>query len=112
MAQMLLVAGVLALAVSLVAPRPDIVISSPSYSSSGCDLSGASQRVTATFVLVNRGPADGTVDIHFLVDGREVASTTVAVLAQSSTPGSLTASIPGCASHSYSLRMNYDIMGY
>ncbi len=111
MAQMILLAGVLAILVALVAPRPDIVIASPSFSTSACDATTMTQVVTASFLLVNRGNADGTVDVRLSVDDTVITEAPYSVLAQGTTPGTIVATLHDCAVHAYALGYVYDVKG-
>lgn len=101
---MLAVALFVAVAIVLGLPRPDVVIQSPSYTLSGCD-------VIATFHLVNQGNADGYVTVHLLSDGTSIGSQTVVVPPGGAVPGTITAGSPGCSPHTYSLYLSYESSG-
>lgn len=99
--------ALLAIAVALV-PRPAVAIEDVVFNTPGCMPAATSQGVRADFILVNRGGADATVRVNFLVDGTTATSEVFAVLKNARTPGQLETSVPNCSLHSYSLSMMYE----
>ncbi len=110
-AQMLLVAAVLAIAIDLAVPRPDVVLINSSIEAPGC-LGGAThQNVTAGFTLLNRGTVDSVVTVTLSEDGNSWISADYGVGAGGSTPGLLQGTLNDCSPHRLGLTMRYDVKG-
>lgn len=98
----------IAVAAAALVPRPDVALQGAQYVAPGCEPSSTSQTVAATFTLVNRGAADATVRVNFLVDGSSISSEVFGVLAHATTPGRIVATLDDCAVHRYGLEYAYD----
>lgn len=103
-----IVAMALAVTAVLFVPRPDVAIEDVAFDTPGCLPAATAQNVRATFTLANRGAADATVQVTFLVDGTTVASQVFAVLGNARLLGQLEATLPNCSLHTYFLSMMYE----
>lgn len=104
---LIVVALVLAVAVTVAVPRPNVSLQGAAYATSGCVASATSQVVTATFRLVNQGSADGYVTVRLDADGNGVGSQDYLVPAHGTMPGRIQATVKDCSAHRYTLSMWY-----
>lgn len=110
-AQMLLIAAVLAIAVDLAVPRPDVVLVNPAINAPGCMGGATQQNVTATFTLVNRGAIDAVVAVTLWEDANAWITTDFGVGTAGSAPGILQGTLNDCSLHTFGLTMRYEVKG-
>ncbi len=99
--------ALLTIAVTLV-PRPNVALEDVAYDTPGCMPGSTAQTVAVSFTLVNRGAADATVRVNFLVDTAIAAGTVYAVLGNGRVLGRLSANLGNCARHTYGITQSYE----
>lgn len=100
----MLLAGGLAIALVILVPPPDVVLSNPQFFPADCDVQYSTRTVTATFTLTNRGAIGAAMEVDLLVDGSTVTSGNLfEVPAKSSVRGTVAGLVHDCESHTYSL---------
>lgn len=110
-AQMLLVAAVLAIAIDVAVPRPNVVLTNSNIVAPGCIGGATQQNVTASFTLVNHGTVDTVVTVTLWEDSTSWINADYGVGAGSSTQGLVVGTLNDCSSHRFELTMRYDVKG-
>ncbi len=100
--------GALVIALVLVVPRPDIILTDAQYFPQACDKVNATRVVIATFLLTNHGGSSGGIEVDLFADGNMLTSGIVfEVPAQATVRGTLSGILHDCAAHTYSLHTFY-----
>jgi len=104
----MLLAGGLAIALVVLVPPPDVILSSPQFFRADCDVQNDTRTVSATFTLTNRGVIGAAMEVDLLADGSTLTSGNLfEVPAKSSVRGTVAGLVHDCGSHTYSLRAFY-----
>ncbi len=100
--------GALVIALVLVVPRPDIILTNAQYFPQTCDTMNATRIVIATFLLTNQGGGSGGIEVDLFAEDHMLTFGVVfEVPAQATVRGSLSGILHDCAAHTYSLHAFY-----
>lgn len=101
----ILLAGALSFAVLAATPKPSVRLADPQFSISDCEPSTMTRTVNSVFTLTNQGGAAGLVTVHLNIDGSSAAAEDFGVPSGASSQHDLSATVPDCGTHLYTLRM-------